>query len=79
MPSANHHEKRELKGMVKCGKNCPCCPYVRNQKEVKIDTNRTWKINRKYNCETYNVIYLITQSLPHITKLLAHLGNVCQC
>ena len=45
--------------MATCGKQCPACPYINKQKEIKIDGKTTWNINKKYTCETYNCIYLI--------------------
>ena len=45
--------------MKKCGKWCTACPYVREGKNIKINQNKTWKINRNVNCETSNIVYLI--------------------
>ena len=56
---APKRENRELKGMSKCKKNCVNCPYVKEGKEVKINTTEKWTINNKVNCETFNCIYLI--------------------
>ena len=53
------HPKRPIKGMAPCNKPYPACPYVERGKEVKIDEERAWKINRKINCDTFNCIYMI--------------------
>ena len=55
-PPAPLHPKREIKGMAPCNKGCTSCPYVERGREVKIDGENTWSINRKVNCETYNCI-----------------------
>ena len=54
-----HHQQRELKGMKKCGKMCTLCPYVKEGNIVKIG-DKEWKINRKLDCNSYNIIYLIS-------------------
>ena len=53
------HEKRQLKGMVKCGKSCTACPYIKEGKTVRINENKEWTINKHVNCESYNIVYLI--------------------
>ena len=53
------HPERKLKGMVKCVKSCTACPFINVRKEVKIDNVSKWKINKKFSCENYNIIYLI--------------------
>ena len=53
------YEQRKIKGMNNCGKQCPVCPFVLSTKEVRINEEETWKINRKFNCETFNCIYMI--------------------
>ena len=45
--------------MTKCGKSCPICPYVIEDKQIKIKQNKNWIIPKKVNCETYNCVYLI--------------------
>ena len=54
------HQERKLKGMVQCGKACPACPFIKVRKTVKIDKDTQWKINRKFSCQNYNIIYLIS-------------------
>ena len=58
-PPQRPYPDRTKKGMTNCGKGCPTCPYIQYGKEVKIDNNSTWKINKRMSCETYNVIYLL--------------------
>ena len=53
------HQERQIKGMTKCGKSCPACPYILEGKSVKIKENEKWTLNKRYTCESYNVIYLI--------------------
>ena len=53
------HSERFLKGMFKCGKACTACPFINVRKEIKINNLSKWKINRKYSCAHYNIIYLI--------------------
>ena len=38
---------------------CTACPYIKEGTSVKIDKNRTWKINKNVNCLTTNIVYLI--------------------
>ena len=45
--------------MNRCGKNCTACPYISTVKEVKVNHNETWHINKPFNCETYNCIYML--------------------
>ena len=58
-PAPKKYPERKVAGMAKCGKPCPACPYINTQKEVKIDEKSSWKIMKKYTCETFNCIYLI--------------------
>ena len=44
--------------MKKCGKGCPACPYIKEGKSVKIN-NKEWKINKPYDCNSYNVVYAV--------------------
>ena len=45
--------------MFKCGRECPTCPFVKEQKHIKINRQSDWKINRKVNCNSFNVVYII--------------------
>ena len=58
-PAIQRYPSREVKGMVKCGKSCPACPYIHSGREIKINQRETWKINRKVSCDTFNCVYLI--------------------
>ena len=52
------YPKRFLKGMKRCGTSCTACPYIKEGNIVKIN-NKNWNINRKLNCDSYNVVYAI--------------------
>ena len=56
--SIERYPKREVKGMQKCLKNCSACPYIKEGKSVRT-SGGTWNLIRKFNCESYNLIYLI--------------------
>ena len=45
--------------MKKCGKSCSSCPYILEGKSIKINQNKTWKLNKSLSCENNNIIYLI--------------------
>ncbi len=53
--------------MVKCGKACTACPYIKEGKAIRINqksqntqtSQNIWTINAKLNCESYNVVYMI--------------------
>ena len=53
------YPQRSEKGMFKCGRECPTCPFVKEQKNIKINRQSDWKINRKVNCNSFNVVYII--------------------
>ena len=57
-PIQPKHQKRNLKGMRKCKKQCPICPFVREEKVIKRN-NCTWKINSEITCQTKNLVYMI--------------------
>ena len=60
VPNApKNHEERKLNGMTKCTKACTACPYIETRKNIKINQNETWEINKKVSCETFNCVYLI--------------------
>jgi hypothetical protein len=53
------YPQRNQKGMTKCNKNsCSACPYVREGKGLRIN-EESWKINRKLDCNSYNIVYAI--------------------
>ena len=49
--------KRNLVGMKKCG-NCVVCTYIKEGKSIKT-INGDWKITKRVDCNTKNVIYLL--------------------
>ena len=58
--------------MNKCGKGCPACPYIKEEKSVKIN-NKEWKINKPYDCNSYNVVYAVICKKEKCKK--AYLGE----
>ena len=51
--------KRINKGMKKCDmQRCQACPYISTGRSIKSH-KITWRINRKYDCCTKNVVYMI--------------------
>ena len=54
----NYKPNKQSRGMKKCGKPCPTCPFVKEGKSIKYKKTN-WEIYGKVNCETKNVIYLI--------------------
>ena len=54
----NQDNRRQLKGMKKCGKSCTACPFIQENKSIKIN-NKEWKIQKKLDCNAFNVIYAI--------------------
>ena len=52
--------KKKLKGMFKCNQEkCTSCPYIKEGKTIKINKTTTWQHNKKFTCNTSNVVYLI--------------------
>ena len=66
------YPKRKLLGMKKCGDSCTVCPYIREGKSIKIN-GVDWKINRKLNCKSFNVVYAIICSKENCK--LAYVGE----
>ena len=52
------HQKKKLRGMKKCKKQCHPCPFIQERKSVK-QGQYTWAINDHVDCESKNIIYLI--------------------
>ena len=52
------YPQRERKGMNKCGK-CSICPFIKEGKEIKIQNKPNWSINKRVDCDSTNIIYLI--------------------
>ena len=54
------YPERKIKGMFKCAKQCPACPFVKEDKIVKTNNKKgRWILNRKLSCENSNVVYMI--------------------
>ena len=53
------YSERKIKGMVKCGTFCTACPFINVRKSIKINDNEIWKLNKRYSCNNFNIIYLI--------------------
>ena len=51
-------KKRNCKGMKKCMKQCPICPFVCEGKNIKTETF-TWNINTEITCQTENLVYMV--------------------
>ena len=54
----NRKSLRDKRGMKRCGKQCPACPFVKEGKFVNLKKG-TWKINTEATCQTNNIIYLL--------------------
>ena len=50
--------KRESKGMKMCGKGCTACPYILQAKNI-THRKTNWKLNKKLDCNSYNIVYMI--------------------
>ena len=45
--------------MTKCNReNCTSCTFIKEGKQIKIN-RAPWNINRKLNCNSFNVVYAI--------------------
>ena len=55
--ATNHRNQRHLLGMKKCN-SCVICNYVKEGKSIKTNKG-DWKINKRVDCNTKNVIYLL--------------------
>ena len=58
-PPPNLRPKRNLKGVVKCGKEYSACPYLIKGRNMKKDKRNTWRMNRRLICSTFNSVYII--------------------
>ena len=56
-----------MKGMTKCGK-CSICPYITEGKSIKVENKPNWGINKKVNCNSFNVVYLIECNIETCKK-----------
>ena len=62
------YPQRSVKGMYKCGRQCPACPFIQEQKSVKITQKTDWKINKKVTCTSFNIVYIIECSKQNCNK-----------
>ena len=47
-------------GVTKCGKNCVCCSYIGECKEIKFkNREEKFKLKSRFNCDSTNLIYLL--------------------
>ena len=53
----NNRETRKQRGMKQCGK-CIACSFVKEGRTIKTK-HFTWTLNRQFNCNSENVIYLL--------------------
>ena len=60
--------KRDLKGMKKCTKQCSACPYISEGRNIKINKRNTWKIYKRLDCNSFNVIYMIECNIDKCRK-----------
>ena len=58
-PPPKPYPERRKQGMTKCAKPCQSCPYVKFGKEINISHNKSWIINKKMTCESFNIIYML--------------------
>ena len=47
-----------MKGKIKCRKQCTASPFIKEGAEIKNNSS-TWKINKKLNCDSFNIVYII--------------------
>ena len=62
-PPQNMRPQREIRGMRKCGTTCTACPYIKEDKKIKIDQQNTWNLYRKHTCNSFNIIYMLECNL----------------
>ena len=62
------YAKGKQNGMTKCGNNCTACPYILEKESLDINTIK-WKIKRKVNCNSYNMIYMIICNTENCMKM----------
>ena len=60
LPKSNEtRDRRKIKGLKKCGKQCVICPYVKEGKQIR-GKQFVWKINDDISCESENIVYIIS-------------------
>ena len=56
----NPYPQRASKGMFKCHKSwCNACPFIKEGKNIKMKNRKPWNINKKVNCNSMNIVYVI--------------------
>ena len=53
------YPQRTNRGMNKCGRECPACPFIKEQRKIKVNEKSDWKIMKQVNCNSFNVVYMI--------------------
>ena len=71
-PLTAYRRRPNIKGMKKCSKEWPVCPYIKEGKGVKINY-KEWKIKKPYDCDSYNVVYAVICKKGKFQK--AYLGE----
>ena len=56
---AKLYPSRKIKGMKKCGNSCTACPYILEVKDIRINKNKKWILNKNFSCGNLNIIYMI--------------------
>ena len=55
----NYITEEKIK-VSKCGKNCVCCPYILECKEIRFKNREMpFKLRSAFNCESSNLLYVI--------------------
>ena len=69
-------EPRRTKGMTKCGKSCPACPFILEGKSVNVKNTEKWQFNKKFTCESFNVVYMIECDIDSCkARYIGHTGR----
>ena len=45
--------------MTKCCFQCTACPYILEETSLRIAKRSTWKLNRRFTCNIFNIVYMI--------------------
>ena len=60
VPDLATRPSRVVKGMKKCNKPCPICPFIKEGKFVKASkSGQIVEIDGSYTCQSKNVIYCV--------------------
>ena len=55
---------------------CTACPYIMEGKNVRIKEHKTWNINKRVNCQSYNAIYIIEYDKQKCIE--RYIGETCR-